>query len=600
MKISKKMFLSPAGLFVIYMVLSFLAVMGFRMLFPGEPAPLASHGKSWRLIQGVIAFITLFPALTMAGLVLPFGLKTQKCGEFDRFSEAFLDQVKPSVFAAIGAAACYGLLFFLVFPLVQSQETTLRSEGRLFTASKAKALASAEKGAWLEAAQFIAVCDQIWPDSPEIESLRADALMGIEAWRISQANAQMEAWVKGDMYQDMMAAYSRLEGKEQPVNAAAALALADKAMQAERYFDAHWLANLGEQLAGRGSQERRAGKELANHAWDAVTSLKPNTREQRAYDLYRKKREGYEAMMGENWIKAYYIFKELAVETPGDPDADRFLAISERGAKTKAFFIDEIELTLGEILSSALFSFPLELAEGNKKGRMVLRFGSLSTAPNFSYGIDLELMAFDASGTLLYQMQAPYVKIIPLEREGEGPRLICMFKALDRLDETKHHEPLWQGPAPPAVRNDMFAINLAYDDFLVLARLGWGLEPILIGDLMGMAKRIGAYGYIPELFQAEILNRFSEAAFFLPMSILIIVIGWRYRSKKISLQVGIPMLVVLPLIFNSVVFLCRSMLHSLSVWSVIFLKFSTAIAVFTIGTVVFLILTLILLAAQKA
>ena len=599
MKISKNTFLSPAGLFVIYMALSFLAIMGFRMLFPGEPEPLAFHGRTWRLIQGIITFITLFPALTMAGLVLPFGLKARQDGEFERFSEAFLDQVKPSVFAAIGAIACYGLLFFLVFPLAQSLETTMRSEGFLFTASKEKALSSAEKGAWPEAAQFIAVCDQIWPDSPEIEALRTDALMGIEAWRISQADAQLEAWVKGDMYQDMMATYSRLdEGNRQPVNAALALSLADKAMQAERYFDAHWLASLGERLARQGSVERLAGNQLANHAWDAVTSLKPNAREQRIYDLYRKKREGYEAMMGENWIKAYYIFKELAVETPGDPDVDRFLAISEGGAKGKAFFIDEIELTLGEILSSAIFSFPLGLAEENRKGRMVLRFGSLSTAPDFSYGMDLELMAFDPQGTLLYQMRTGYVKIIPLSQE-EGPRLMFMFKALDRLDETKRHEPEWQGSPPQAARNGLFTINLAYDDFLVLARLGWGLEPILIGDLMGMAKRIGAYGYIPELFQAEILNRFSETAFFLPMTMLIIVIGWRYRSKKTGLSVGIPMLVVLPLIFNGVVFLCRSMLHSLSVWSVIFWDFSTAIAVFTIGIVIFLILTLILLSAQK-
>ncbi|MDR2495427.1 MAG: hypothetical protein LBD24_09430 [Spirochaetaceae bacterium] len=598
MKISKDAFLSPAGLFGIYIALSCLAIMGFRAVFPGEPPPLSFHKNAWRLTQGIITFITLFPALTMAGLVLPFGLTARRDAEFDRFSEVFLDKVKPSVFIAISAIACYGLLFFLAYPLAQNRQTALRSEGYLFTASKEKAASSAERGAWPEAAQFIAVCDRIWPNSPELDALRNDTLMGIEAWRISQADFQLDAWVKGDLYRDMMAVYSKLEETPQPVNAAQALALADKAMQAERYFDAHWLARLGERLARRGSLERNEGDRLANQAWSAVTGLAPNTREQHIHDLYRKKRAGYEAMVGEDWVRAYYIFKELSVETPGDPDVDRFLAISERGAKADAFFTDEIELTVGEILSSALFSFPLRLLEEKKNGRMVLRFASLSTAPDFSYGIDVELMAFDASGALLYQMRTSYMKILPLALES-GPRLMFMFKSLDRIDKTKQHDPLWQGSPPQEARDGMCVINLSYDDFLVLARLGRGLEPILIGDLMVMAKRIGVYGYIPELFQAEILYRFSEVAFFLPMTILVIVIGWRYRTKKTSLSVGIPMLVVLPLVFNGVVFLCRSMLHSLSSWSVIFWDFSTAIAVFTVGTVVFLILTLILLAAQK-
>jgi hypothetical protein len=598
MKITKKLFLSPSMIFIAYMVVSSLGIVVFRLFFIPEPPPLPIYIGSWRLVQGILDFISFFPALTLSGLVIPFGLYNDFKGGGNRFSSQFLKQIKSFIIIALVAVTFYGLLFFLVFPLVRDYESHLRHNGDLFYSSKAKAQAHAEKGAWNEAARFIAICDQLWPHSPEIASFEQEVVIRFDEWRITQLEAQQEVWVPPNPYQDIIAMYAGLPGQLNPVNAAEAIAMANIAMHEERYYDAHWLATIGIRLAKRGSIERVQGTRIANQAWDAVTSLGPNAKESRIYSLYRQKQEGYEALVSEDWIKAYYIFRELSVETPGDPDVARFFALSETGIKGIAFFTDEMELTLGDVLTEAIFSFPLKTATGNKKGRIVFRASSLSTSQDASYGLGIELMAFNEEGTLLYQAETAYAKIVPIIHDARS-QLLIMMCALDRFDQDKRYEPIWTGPYRSEAEDVQMILDLSYEDFLLLSRFRRGIDPLPIGDIFEVAQRIGSYGYIPEFFHAEIISRIAEVANFFPLMILTIILGWRYRAKKRTSAMAIPMLVGFPFVFSGIVFICRKLINFLSIWLVISLGFSLTILLFIIGTVFLFVFVLILLVAQQ-
>lgn len=205
-------------------------------------------------------------------------------------------------------------------------------------------------------------------------------------------------------------------------------------------------------------------------------------------------------------------------------------------------------------------------------------------------------MSFDGEGNLLYRVEAPYAKIIPITLES-GPHVVLMMRALDRVDRQRAFEPLWSGPDQSAAEDGRLMLNITYEDFLLLSRLRQGLNPLLMGELLSITKRIGSYGYIPQLFQAEILRRLAEVALFLPLGFLIIVVGWRFRAVKRS-SVWIPMLVVLPLVFGGVSFLCRIMVGTLSLWSVITFGFSVAIILFSVGMMVLMVFSLIVLVAQ--
>jgi hypothetical protein len=594
MKIKKEGFLSPPGIFIIYLLVSSLIIMGFRFIFPSESAPLLTFSFRWRLLGGLLDFIALFPALTMSALVVPLGLRNASTEQFSRFSPHFLKQIKGSIITAICAVGIYGILFFLVLPLAENYRTNMRFEGYLFRLAKERASRHLAEGEWPEASQFIAICERIWPGSPEIEYIRTETAINMEELRISQA----ETWAQEryNLQEEKNTVYPGIPGQREPVNAAEALSMADNALREERYYDAHWLATLAERLARPGSIEVADATRLASRAWNAISSLEPNSREIRAYNLYRLKREGYEAMITEDWIRAYYIFMDLYHQIPGDPDTANFLELCEQGISQVAFFIDEMELTLGEILTGAVFSLPVQ-SPGSWNGRMVLRINSLSTFSDYSYGIGVEILAFNDRGQLLYHVEAPYAKFIPMTVETE-PRLILMMRVLDREDPQKRWEPVWTGPERSAIGDTQIMLDLAYEDFLLLVKAEGGMDKLLVGDLLAAEKKLGAYGHIPQVFQAEIIYRISEPAFFLPMSIFSIIIGWHYRARKRPRYMSYLMLAILPLVFNGIVHLYRSCLNTLGIWLVISFGFFEAIFLFGIGIFFVFIFMLVILAAQ--
>ena len=580
---------------MLYMLLSASVIIGWQFLFPRELPPLPIYTRSWYLNQGFFAFCSLFPALAMTGLILPYGLPSNRrpglTGPVSRFLESFWVPIS----TAIGATAVYGILVFLVFPSARNFQDYLRSQGQLFTVSKEKAQIHAAVHAWPEVDQFITLCEGIWPNSPEIESLRVETAIHLEEWQSAQAQARREAILEYQQnFEKEIPFYTGLPEQRKPVNAAEALAMAAIRLREERYYDAHWLGILASRIAPPGSRVYTQGTGIANQAWDALGQFESHTQELHAYAVYHQKRTGYEAMVAGDWIKAYYIFKELFEKNPGgDPDISHFLALSNQGIQEGAFFIDEIESAVGNAVTGTIFSFPLK----DTQGRMIVRIPWLCTLETFSYGLDLELMALDEAGALLYHVTAPYAKLLPIHTDS-GPRLVLKMHALDRFESARQYKPVLTGPDQSHAEDTQVILDLSYEDLLFLSKLREGLDSLLIGELFTAVNTIGSYGYIPQVFQGEIVYRLSEPALFLPIAILSLVVAWKYRARRRSLYL-VPMLVILPLICHGIVLLYRSILNTLGIWSVIYLGFPVSLGLFTFGPMVALVLSLMFLAAQR-
>jgi hypothetical protein len=386
---------------------------------------------------------------------------------------------------------------------------------------------------------------------------------------------------------------------------AEALNMAKAALAEERYYDAHWLATLASQLARTGSIEAQEAARTASLAWNAVSSMEPGIREIQNYSLYHLKRKGYEAMVSGDWIRAYYIFRELAELSPEDPDVAKFLDMSEQGTTGVAFFIDEIEAGIGENLTGAVFSIPLvptaqalgQSSAGTPGGRVVMRADSLMTYPDFSYAIGLELVAFDGNNQPLYEMEARYAKLIPMTVQGK-PRLLILLRALSRYDETIRWEPVWTGPGHSDLGDAQIALDTTYEHFLRLSKARRRVDSLFLVDLLAMGRDFGNYGYIPQVFQAEIIRRISDPIGLLPLSILAIIIGWRFRAKTKPRYLGFPMLVIIPLVFNWMIDLIRGISNILELWMILSLGFSTAIIIAVAGALLCFIMSLIFLASQ--
>jgi hypothetical protein len=588
MKISGKQILSAPGIFVIYMVCASLAILGFRFIFPGEAPPISWFSRDWRLVRGVLDILTLFPSLAMSALVIPFALLTGAEDNYTGFSPKFFERIRQPVITGIVAAVINGLVCFLLLPLVHDREADMQFRGSLYRLAREKAGEARAAGDWTEASRFIGICEGIWPESPEMDSLKTEAAIRLEEYRFEAEDESRDR--DGGVRRDT--ALRGIPGQQEPLDVTEALRMAETAMGRERYYDAHWFATLAGRLAKPGSPEEAAASRAASRAWNMVESLAPGAREERLHSIYRLKRSGYEAMVAEDWIRAFYIFQDLLKLSPDDPDAAAYLRKSGEGTGEIAFFIDDMETALGDTLTWAVFSLP---AAG--QGREVLRFSSLSCLADYAYGLDLEYLRFDAEGRLISRMEAPYAKLLPLRIEARS-RLLILMRALDRHDRNRRREPVWLQGEAEGPDQTQIVLEPGYEDFLLLSQVRRRLDDLSIGRLFAAARKLGTSGYVPQVFEAEIVNRLFVPLYFLPLTIAALIIGWRFRARKRPRYLFVPMLFLLPLVFNGLNHLVRGLLNILGIQAVIAFGLSVAIGIFAAGMALAFILSLIILAAQ--
>ncbi|MDR1046977.1 MAG: hypothetical protein LBL64_04315 [Treponema sp.] len=601
MKFKKDTFLSPSGFFFIYLILASVLIIGFSCFFPGERIPLGIYASRWRLLRGVFRIINLFPALVLSGLVIPFGfLESKSTGA----AALFLERMRGPLIAAIVGAILNAVLYFVVLPPVDAALSGMRHRGELYASSLSQAKTAAAEGNWNETARYIGICDSIWPGSAGAKDLREEAALQVEERRYEETQAEAAEYP--------MAQASALPGQRQPVNAREALDMAETALGEKRYFDSHWLATLAGRIAPDGSPEEADAARLASRVWNSLEAMSPSGREEEIRSDFFLKRSGYEAMIAGEWIRAYYIFRKLKERTPQDPDVEAFLAKSEEGSRESAFFTDEIEM-LGELITGAVFSIPYRdpyrSPDSPFTGRGVLRFRSLSCFPDYSWAMGLEFLAWDGEG--VSRVKAPYAQILP-KTLGNRPMTAVRMRALDPYDEKIRFEPVIEGDALSVVGDAELLIDFPSDSFLLLKDLRHGENALSVGELFIAARSLGLSGYLPESFQAEIIRRLGGPLFLLPLGILALSLGWRLRLqmraqerlqerlRKRPYVAGIPMLFVLPLVWNGIFELCRVIIEAAGVQLIFKAGFFWAFFALIGGAALFFILSLILFAMSPS
>jgi uncharacterized membrane protein len=247
-----------------------------------------------------------------------------------------------------------------------------------------------------------------------------------------------------------------------------------------------------------------------------------------------------------------------------------------------------MELSVGMMQTNSLFSLPAQ------NSRAVLRFSSLTMSDDVAYGIDLEYMSFDAVFRPAESVRVRYAKLLPVTLSGKQQVLVLMH-ALDRFDKDSNYESEWLfGEERPGG----ILLDISYEDLLLFSHIRQGLSNLQINELFSASGKVETAGYIPQIFQAEILNRIGSVLFFLPMAVFSVVIGWRYRAKKRPRYIFAMMLLILPVVLHGLVFLYRSVINTLGIWLVLSIGFTPALVVFIAAMTVMMFISLITLAAQ--
>ncbi len=174
------------------------------------------------------------------------------------------------------------------------------------------------------------------------------------------------------------------------------------------------------------------------------------------------------------------------------------------------------------------------------------------------------------------------------------------MNVLDRNDESVRWQPHWSVPEGDGsnAESSQMILAVSYDDFLLLSDAKRGIKSLSVQDLFLGIDRLSSYGYIPEVFEAEIIHRFMEPIIFLPMAILIIIIGWRFRAIKRSRFMVFPMIAILPVVFSGVTVFARNIAQTIGTSLILTMSFVAAFIVFFAINFVFFVVVLIVLAGQ--
>jgi hypothetical protein len=572
---------------VIYNFTALIVLIFFRFIYPDFAGNVLLLDVFWfkaRLARGILTYVDMFPSIFMSALALPFAFKIHKQEAETRFSRAFFDSLRPHLLVCIIGTIIYTLLCLIAVPLLGNYEIRIQRESRLYRGAieRAELLAGEEK--WIEAASFFAVCEQIWPENSRYDALADRIATGIERLRYSH-DAPGPRTKKTSL--------GALPGVGDPLNAQDALALAKKALNGERYYDAHWLANTAERLAKQGSVEATDAARTASLAWNAIARMEPSQDEELLFSIYRRKREGYEALISSEWLRAYYIFRLLSNDAPSDPDVQKYLTMSERGLQTVAFFLDEMDGAVGDAQLDVVFSLP---DEGS--GRVVIRIEALTNFSDAAFGRGLEVLGFSQQSKLVFRLSSAVVKIVPVPLNGRWYTTLIL-RAVDRENAMLVREPVWTGNAAYA-GGPQLLLDIPFEEFLLAAAAQNGTQGFFLRDLWTAAETLGRDGYVPQVFAAEIIRMIAEMVFFPAFAVAALIIGWKYRARFRVRYALFPMMVVMPLVFHLGGTLMRVVVNSLAIWLALSWGIIASLAITMAGALVLFTCSLFILAAQRS
>ncbi len=298
---------------------------------------------------------------------------------------------------------------------------------------------------------------------------------------------------------------------------------AENALQQGDYFTAHYYASLAsEQNPG----EPRA-RRVAAEAWQHISDPRlRSSAERKDAELFQRKEEALDLFRKESYIAAYYSFRQLAEEVPGDPDVRVYLDKSREKVEEKSFFLDELP-RFDALPGATGLLFVNPLPEGDPQderelvsiGRMVVREGE-------GFFRDIEVIRF-RSGELIGHYAAPYGKLF-----SDGGLSAIIMNGIDRSERNEGVGPTYfRAPARGAEPAGVLRLGVDTEELASLRAASSPLATAGFAALWRLRRESREVGYLEAPLTLELLLRLLEPFTFLILSLLAVALGWAYRAR---------------------------------------------------------------------
>ncbi|WP_428770928.1 hypothetical protein V1L52_03540 [Treponema sp. HNW] len=491
----------------------------------------------WRFITGLYEFLYWLPAILASvgciGFSWSFGKDTGK--NLERFSPVQLKNFRAVLVAAgVSVVLCFAAVEILI-PLISASKKRLENRVQDYTWYIGHAQSAYAEGNASAAVFYAENALALQPANAEAKRLR-DA-----AQRLSASGGYIPAETVSAVPSDL------LKADNTPYSALILLKKAQAAFDSKDYFNAHYYAWWAYKLAGDNDANSAEMQRLATDSWNTIARNSGFETDENA-QIFRKKREGYSALMEGDVLHAYYIFLDLYEISDFDPDIVRFYRLSTEALLQQYFFIDEVQ-NLAFFEKFKNISFKIKRPDG---GFDAVRIGGVTTIAHtdslVKYLRNYSSVSYDASGTLIGAMSVPYVKLIAQKAGSFGsdfgsltgikdaetfiPRLLCT--SVDRKTRGIVISPVYsEAHEEHTIRDSVRVLPMSLKDFdLVCSASSEGPLYMNLASLFRFVPLADDYGFPVRIYQAFLLQRFARPFLLFALFILLALIAWDLKLES--------------------------------------------------------------------
>ena len=559
------------GMLSTFLIIGFVLCLVFGFLYPHPVELINSAVFPYKFLSGLQYFLAFLPALFFAGFIISlavhFGHNAE--GGFKRFSKATLERYKLVIITSLICAFVLTLSNECFSILIKNKKENLINRPKIITEYVKVGNNLLNQGYCNRALNYANAALKLEPNSKEASILKDKATVEINRMETSNLHFKLyENDIESDTVDRVLI---------NPEQISEVYTLYQKAVECfdnEEWFNAHYYATLGINLATPKDPNLSNLKDIANEAWNNLTEF---VKLQKSEDQnhFEKKYEGYLALHQKDDLKAYYIFKELSTtsrELSIDPDVNFYLDVAENRIREKYFFVDEtFEQESFEYANNIYFAY--DYKDGSKD---IVYFKGVTsveeTGNSIQYLRDLTIVTIDKDKEVYRTVKVPYAKVLPVSVESlnettkqlleidEKTKSIpyLMLNSIGRSDPSIKITPTFTYATEQNVPNPSFLIlPIPFDDFILLEKNTINPDTLSLIDLVKFVNIAEKYGFSETIFVQVLMNRLLFPLWILIILIFTATFAWHNRIGdsqyfKFSWIFSFPFIILLCLAYYKI------------------------------------------------
>ena len=507
----------------VHFLLGLIASFAYVFFMPIKETVLPVSLFSWKIRESILLFIFYFPFIYTSALIFAYPIIFGKFGpaKMQRRSSAMIRFIQHFFIFSLAVLSFYVVLAEAVKPILMEYQS--RSVYQALTHKEYTKLAKEayDRNDYSQAGDHIDRALSIWPQSED--AMKLNEMIKIAGEKLSLDKT------------DSVLRKSISEEDNISMSAEAALKKAERAALAFDFYTAHYYAKLAMQTFQDGNPLKIDAENLAVQAWAEVEKGLASYKDAPSIALYKSKKAAYETLQRGDYIKAYYSFLQIDSSMRAsnpykkDPEVERFLNLSRVELEKNVFFTDELK-NIPNFIMRGDISFTVgehshEYAVLKIHG---ISYGS-STLRNEIYLMNVLYTRLGISNAEKWSIIIPYAKLIEVVDDEGKNRLMLQICSVDRYSEENTVYPKVLSGEIPRENAHNILLPMTMTDFILIEKSISGPSAMKISDLYYFSLIAEKYGLKKEAYLSEVLYRLTEPLLLLIVSLLVLILAWRFR-----------------------------------------------------------------------